>query len=96
MNRPLPRLYLNHNRSSGAEIERMLPSKFNVRASRVRAYMYSRKFEIRDGLISVANVSSLQLKHLDDVIDGRDVACAPHTGEQTPSGGSGVETEGGG
>ena len=57
---------------------RELPSKFNVSASSVRAYMYSRKFEIRDGLISVANVSSLQLRQLDDVIGGRDAAGAPY------------------
>lgn len=57
---------------------RELPSKFNVSASSVRAYMYSPKFAIRDGLISVANVSSLQLRHLDDVIDGRDASGAPY------------------
>ena len=57
---------------------RELPSKFNVSPSSVRAYMYSRKFEIRDGSISVANVSSLQLRHLDDVIDARDAAGAPY------------------
>ena len=57
---------------------RELPTKFNVSASSVRAYMYSRKFEIRDGLIRVANVSSLQLRQLDDVIDGRDAAGAPY------------------
>ena len=57
---------------------RELPSKFNVSASSVRAFMHSAKFQIRDGLISVASVSSLQLRHLDDVIDGRDAAGAPY------------------
>ena len=57
---------------------RELPSKFNVSASSVRAYMYSPRFVIRDGLISVASVSSLRLRHLDDVIDGREPAGAPY------------------
>lgn len=49
-----------------------LPGQFDVSASSVRAYMQTSKFVIRDGWISMANVSSLQLRHLDDVIDGRD------------------------
>ena len=56
-------------------IERLLselPSKFGVSPNSVRAYMQAPKFEIRDGWISVAKISSLQLRHLDGVIHGRD------------------------
>ena len=49
-----------------------LPSKFNVSPTSVRAYMQTPKFVIRDGWISIANSSSLQLRYLDDAIDGRD------------------------
>ena len=49
-----------------------LPSKFGVSPNSVRTFMHAPKFEIRDGWISVANTSSLQLRLLDDVIEGRD------------------------
>ena len=49
-----------------------LPNKFEVNSNSVRAYMQSPKFSIRDGWISVAKASSLQLRRLDDVIHGRD------------------------
>ena len=55
-----------------------LPGQFDVSASSVRTYMQTSKFAIRDGWISMANVSSLQLRHLDDVIDGRDGTDAPY------------------
>ena len=55
-----------------------LPSKFDVSPVSVRAYMQTPKFEIRDGWISLANTSSLQLRALDDVIDGRDDSGAPY------------------
>ena len=48
-----------------------LPSKFDVSPSSVRTFMQIPKFEIRDGWISLANPSSLRLRPLDDVIDGR-------------------------
>ena len=48
-----------------------LPSKFDVSPSSVRTFMQVPKFEIRDGWISLANPSSLRLRPLDDVIDGR-------------------------
>lgn len=47
-----------------------LPSKFNVSPNSVRAYMQSPKFAIRDGWISLAKTSALQLRHLDDVVHG--------------------------
>lgn len=49
-----------------------LPSKFDVSPNSVRAFMQTPKFVIRDGWISVAKTSSLQLRRLDDVIHGRD------------------------
>ena len=55
-----------------------LPSKFDVSPVSVRAYMQTAKFEIRDGWVSLANTSALQLRALDDVIDGRDDKGAPY------------------
>ena len=57
---------------------RELPGKFNVNPVSVRAYMQTPRFEIRDGWISLASASSLRLRHLDDVIDGRDNDGAPY------------------
>ena len=57
---------------------RELPSKFNVSPVSVRAYMQAPKFTIRDGRISLASTSLLRLRHLDDVIDGRDGTGAPY------------------
>ena len=54
-----------------------LPTKFGVNPMSVRAYMQTSKFVIRDGSISLANSSSVQLRLLDDVIDGRDRAGNP-------------------
>ncbi len=55
-----------------------LPDKFGVHKSSVRAYMETPKFVINDGWISLANKSSVQLRDLDDVIDGRDHTGAPY------------------
>jgi len=55
-----------------------LPSKFNVSPTSVRAYMQTPRFEIRDGSISLASPSAVQLRHLDDVIHGRDDNGAPY------------------
>ena len=55
-----------------------LPGQFDVSASSVRAYMQTPKFVIRDGWISMASISSLELRHLDDAIDGRDDTGAPY------------------
>ena len=62
-------------------IERLLselPSKFDVAAGSVRAYMQTPKFVIRDGYISLASKLSVQLRDLEDVIDGRDHSGAPY------------------
>ena len=62
-------------------IERLmteLPSKFNVSPVSVRAYMQTPRFEIRNGSVSLASTSSVQLRHLDDVIHGRDENGAPY------------------
>lgn len=55
-----------------------LPSKFDVSPNSVRAFMQAPKFEIRDGWISLAKPSSLRLRTLDDVIDGRSTAGEPY------------------
>ena len=55
-----------------------LPSKFGVNPMSVRAYMQTAKFTIRDGWISLASKSSIRLRDLDDVIDGRDDTRAPY------------------
>ena len=57
---------------------RELPSKFDVSPSSVRAYMQTPKFVIRDGYVSLASTSSIQLRDLDDAIDGRDHSGAPY------------------
>ena len=49
-----------------------IPGQFDVSENSVRAYMQTPKFVICDGWISMASVSSLPLRHLDDVIHGRD------------------------
>ena len=55
-----------------------LPDKFGVNPMSVRAYMQTPKFVIRDGWISLASTSSIELRDLDDVIDGRDHDGAPY------------------
>ena len=55
-----------------------LPEKFHVSAVSVRAYMQTPKFLVRDGRISLADVSSLELRSLDDAIHGRDASGAPY------------------
>ena len=57
---------------------REIPAKFNVSPQSVRAYMYTPRFEIRNGSISLANPASIRLRDLDDVIDGRDQDGAPY------------------
>ncbi len=55
-----------------------LPEKFGVNALSVRAYLQTPKFVVRDGRVSLARGSSVQLRALDDVIDGRDREGAPY------------------
>ena len=55
-----------------------LPGRFGVNPVSVRTYMQTPKFVIRDGWISLANTSSISLRDLDDVIDGRDPGGAPY------------------
>ena len=49
-----------------------IPATFSVNPQSVRAYMYTPRFEVRDGSISLANPASIRLRDLGDVIDGRD------------------------
>ena len=55
-----------------------LPTKFNVSPNSVRACMQTRRFEVRDGSVSLASASSVRLRHFDDVIHGRDDHGAPY------------------
>ncbi len=55
-----------------------IPAKFNVSPQSVRAYMYSARFDIRNGSIRLASPASIRLRDLDDVIDGRDQHGAPY------------------
>ena len=55
-----------------------LPKKFNVSPASVRAYMQTPRFETHDGSVSLADTSKIQLRHLDDVIHGRDDSGAPY------------------
>lgn len=57
---------------------REIPAKFSVSEQSVRAYMYSPRFEVRNGSISLANPASIRFRDLDDVIDGRDQDGAPY------------------
>ena len=49
-----------------------LPELFGVREASVRAYASSPQFILRDGYVSLADESSITLRNLDDVIEGRD------------------------
>ena len=55
-----------------------LPSQFDVATSSVQAYLQTPKFDIRDGWISLAKPSTIRLRNLDDVIDGRDGTGSPY------------------
>ena len=57
---------------------RELPSKFKVSPASVRSFMQTPKFVIRDGWISLASASTLQLRDLEDVIHGRDRTGDPY------------------
>ena len=61
-----------------ARLLQELPSKFDVAAGSVHAYLQTPKFDIRDGWVSLAKPSTIRLRNLDDVIDGRDGAGAPY------------------
>ena len=49
-----------------------LPRLFGVSETSVRAYVGASQFHIRDGHVSLANASSISLRHLTDVIEGYD------------------------
>ena len=55
-----------------------LPRKFGVSVASVQAYLQTAKFAVSDGHVSLADSSSIRLRHLDDVIDGRDNRGAPY------------------
>ena len=55
-----------------------LPGKFGVTASSVRTYINTPRFVVRNGWVSLAGKSTVRLRELDDVIDGRDHCGAPY------------------
>ena len=55
-----------------------LPRKFGVSAASVLAYLKTPKFTVAEGYVSLADPSSVQLGHFDDVIDGRDDRGEPY------------------
>ena len=57
---------------------REIPRQFKVEPNSVRIFMRAPKFVIRDGWIRIADISSLPLRPLDEVIDGRDRGGAPY------------------
>ena len=55
-----------------------LPRLFNLRMETIRAYLGAPQFLVRDGFVSKADSSVLQLRPLDDVVDGRDSDARPY------------------
>ncbi len=49
-----------------------IPKLFGVRQSSVFSYINTPQFVVNDGFVSLANPSSVRLRNLDDVINGRD------------------------
>ena len=70
------------NEDGGAtSLERLveeLPRLFDVSESSVRAYVGTPQFTLRDGYVSLADDSSIALRGLNDVIDGRDAHGNPY------------------
>lgn len=70
------------NEDGGATLlERLvdeLPTLFGVTESSVRAYVGTAQFVLQDGYVSLADESSITLRDLNDVIDGRDASGAPY------------------
>ena len=55
-----------------------LPRLFGVSEASVRGYLKTSQFVVRDDYVSVADESSIILRDLNDVIDGRDASGAPY------------------
>ena len=70
------------NEDDGAtSLERLveeLPRLFDVSETSVRAYVGTPQFTLRDGYVSLADDSSIALRGLNDVIDGRDANGDPY------------------
>lgn len=70
------------NEDGGATaLERLLdelPRLFGVSETSVRAYVSTSQFVVRDNYVSLADASSIPLRGLNDVIDGRDAGDAPY------------------
>ncbi len=55
-----------------------LPRLFGVSESSVRTFASTPQFHIRDGYVSLADTSSISLRHLDDVIEGYNEDNSPY------------------
>ena len=55
-----------------------LPRLFGVSEASVRAYVSTPQFTLSDGYVSLADESSIILRDLDDVVDGRDASGNPY------------------
>jgi len=55
-----------------------IPATFDVSPSSVSAYMKTPLFQIRSGTIRIADASSVRLRNLDDVIEGRNLEGEPY------------------
>ena len=55
-----------------------LPRLFGVSETSVRTFAATPQFHIRDGYVSLADTSSVSLRHLDDVIEGYDEDDSPY------------------
>ena len=70
------------NEDGGATaLERLLdelPRLFGVSETSVRAYASTSQFVVRDNYVGLAHGSSIPLRNLNDVIDGRDAGGAPY------------------
>jgi len=65
----------------GTTLDRLLqelPERFGVSESSVRAYVSTPQFTVKDGFVSLADLSSFQYRDLEDVIDGRTDEGAPY------------------
>lgn len=57
---------------------REIPEKFGLSPGSVLSYMHTPRFKVRDGHVSLADVSSISYKALEEVIDGRNEEGEPY------------------
>ena len=55
-----------------------IPAKFNVSPISVKAYLDTPRFDVNEGHVRLASHTSLELRHLDDVVDGYSESGEPY------------------